>query len=86
LLPHWENARTTRETPREASQMMATRTQDLLDRYLEALDRSDPLDEGVEDLAPGCDVRTCANCGAHTLFRIDAEGDWAECTACGHLA
>ncbi|HYX79833.1 MAG TPA: hypothetical protein VE976_04400 [Actinomycetota bacterium] len=64
---------------------MATRTKDLLDRYMRALDRSEPVEE-AEDLAPGYDLRTCANCGAHTLFRIDPEGDWAECSACGHLA
>jgi len=68
---------------------MATTTDDmndLLDRYEGALRyRGDPA-EGTEDLSPGLDVRTCANCGAHTLFRLDPVGTWFECSACGHLA
>src|ERR671930_542033 len=35
---------------------MATRTKDLLDRYMRALDRSEPVEE-AEDLAPGYDLR-----------------------------
>jgi hypothetical protein len=66
---------------------MAIRTDELLDRYLLARDlRSDELEDEVVDLAPGYDIRTCASCGAHGAFRIDPEGDWAECTNCGQLA
>jgi hypothetical protein len=66
---------------------MPAGSQDLLDRYLVALQiHDDPHEEETEGLPPGYDVRTCASCGAHTEFRIDPEGDWAECTNCGHLA
>lgn len=68
---------------------MAIRTEDttdLLDRYLGALERHDDPDEASENLSPGLEVRTCANCGARTLFRLDPAGTWFECTACGHLA
>jgi len=68
---------------------MAIRTEDmndLLDRYLGALRHHGDPEEGSEELSPNLDVRTCANCGAHTLFRLDPAGTWFECTACGHLA
>ncbi len=66
---------------------MATRTDELLGRYLHALERHDePAENETDGLAPGHDVRTCASCGAHTVFRIDPDGDWSECTSCGRLA
>lgn len=66
---------------------MATRTDELLGRYLHALERHDDRSEReAERLARGHDVRTCANCGEHTVFRIDPGGVWSECTNCGRLA
>jgi hypothetical protein len=35
---------------------------------------------------PGHQLRTCANCGAQSLFRMDPEGTWAVCEACGKFA
>jgi hypothetical protein len=37
-------------------------------------------------IPPGHQVRTCANCGAQALFRIDPEGTWAVCEVCGRFA
>lgn len=34
----------------------------------------------------GPEWRTCTHCGEHVPFRIDPDGSWAECTACGHLS
>jgi hypothetical protein len=68
---------------------MATRTEDmngLLDRYMGALRYHGDPNEPEDDLSLGLDIRTCANCGEHTLFRLDPAGTWFECTACGHLA
>ena len=35
---------------------------------------------------PGHQLRTCASCGAQSLFRMDPEGTWAVCEACGKFA
>jgi hypothetical protein len=37
-------------------------------------------------VAPGHQIRTCTNCGERARFRLDPEGTWAICEACGHLA
>jgi hypothetical protein len=59
---------------------------DLLNRYLRALDRyGDPRAER-EYLPYNGDIRTCASCGETAVFRLDPAGGWAFCTACGHAA
>jgi len=40
----------------------------------------------ASSIPPGHQVRTCANCGAQSLFRMDPEGTWAVCEACGRFA
>jgi len=37
-------------------------------------------------VAPGHQVRTCANCGTRAVFRMDPEGSWAVCEVCGRFA
>jgi Zinc-binding domain of primase-helicase len=37
-------------------------------------------------VAPGHQIRTCPNCGERARFRLDPEGTWAICEACGQLA
>jgi len=37
-------------------------------------------------VAPGHQIRTCTHCGERARFRLDPEGTWAICEACGHLA
>ncbi|HSL12333.1 MAG TPA: hypothetical protein VLA82_13560 [Actinomycetota bacterium] len=59
---------------------------DLLSRYLRALDRYGDPEPRREELPAGADVRTCASCGETTLFRLDPEGGWAFCTACRKAA
>jgi hypothetical protein len=60
---------------------------DLLSRYLGALSRyPDEADQDHEDLPVGYDVRTCANCGERAMFKLDPDGGWAACTACGKAA
>jgi hypothetical protein len=53
---------------------------DLLDRYLDALER-----RGV-DGDPDEDVRTCHRCGERSTFTTAREDGWARCDACGHEA
>lgn len=38
------------------------------------------------EVSPGHDIRNCARCGQSAIFRIDPEGGWATCTACGEYA
>lgn len=59
---------------------------DLLGRYLRALDRHGDPEPQRDVTAPGSDVRSCAHCGETAAFRLDAAGGWAFCTACGHAA
>jgi hypothetical protein len=59
---------------------------DLLSRYLRALDRyadSEPQRGAATRVG---DVRTCACCGEAALFQFDPRGGWAFCTACGRAA
>jgi hypothetical protein len=60
--------------------------EDLLSRYLRALDRYGDPEAQRNDVPAGADIRTCACCGEMTLFRLDSEGGWAFCTACGKPA
>ena len=59
---------------------------ELLARYLRALDRYGDPEQRREELPRGVDIRTCASCGETTLFRLDPEGGWAFCTACRRAA
>jgi len=54
----------------------------MFQRYVRSL-RAFPMQRSQ---VPGVDIRTCANCGRRTQFHVDPEGNWATCTACGHLA
>jgi hypothetical protein len=36
--------------------------------------------------SPGHEARTCAHCGQWTLFRLDPDGVWTTCSACGRYA
>ena len=36
--------------------------------------------------AEPADIRTCAQCGFHGRFTIEARGGWADCPNCGSLA
>jgi hypothetical protein len=56
----------------------------MLGRYLAALRWHDSEDDPCE--SPGNDIRTCAACGEHTIFRLDPEGTWFVCSACGRYA
>jgi hypothetical protein len=67
-----------------AQAMEAVRDDLLLARYLRARRRFGP--DRPQGLPPGFDIRTCAHCGLHTRFRVDPEGTWACCTACGQYA
>lgn len=54
-------------------------------RYVRALERwGEPDPE--ETPSPGHSIRSCAHCGKHTMFRLDPEGTWYECTRCGHYS
>ncbi|MBI4260663.1 MAG: hypothetical protein HY658_08870 [Actinobacteria bacterium] len=54
-------------------------------RYIEALRRHGPPEE--DDVpSPGRAIRSCSRCGRHTMFRLDPEGTWYECTRCGQYA
>lgn len=59
---------------------------DLLSRYLRALDRYGDPEPQRAGVTPGSDLRTCACCGETALFRLDPRGGWAFCTACGRPA
>jgi hypothetical protein len=68
---------------------MALRIQDLereslYRRYLEALNRHGEPEEPAP--SPGHAIRHCPTCGAHTMFTLDPEGTWYECTRCKHYA
>jgi len=53
-------------------------------RYVEALKRhGEPEDP---EPSPGHAIRQCVKCGQATIFRLDPEGTWYECTRCGHYA
>lgn len=53
-------------------------------RYVAALRRYGPPEEPKP--SPGHAIRSCAHCGTHTMFRLDPEGTWYECTRCGQYA
>jgi hypothetical protein len=36
--------------------------------------------------SPGHDLRTCAACGARTVFTLDPAGTWFRCSRCGEYA
>jgi hypothetical protein len=59
---------------------------DLLARYLRALGRYGDPEPQRDEVPPGSDIRTCACCGETTMFKLDAEGGWAYCTACRRAA
>ena len=68
---------------------MALRAEEVQDdllyqRYLRALARHGEPEEARP--SPGHAIRHCPTCGAHTMFRLDPEGTWFECTRCGHYA
>jgi hypothetical protein len=71
---------TLRDRPRTAP--LRSRPDDLLSRYLRALDRYGEPDPRRRD----GDVRTCACCGETALFKLDPRGGWAFCTACDRAA
>jgi hypothetical protein len=53
-------------------------------RYLAALRRyGDPEPPAP---SPGHAIRQCTHCGRATMFRLDPDGTWYECTRCGHFA
>ena len=56
----------------------------LYHRYVQALQRYG-APEGQEP-SPGHAIRQCPSCGRATIFRLDPEGTWYECTRCGHYA
>jgi hypothetical protein len=56
----------------------------LLERYLAARAVHGPAPE--EKIGPGRELRTCASCGEHSIFKLDPNGTWYECSACGALA
>jgi len=74
-----------RDRPR-TEQKSPRRDDDLLSRYLRALDRYGDPEPQRAGVAPGSDVRTCASCGETVSFRLDPRGGWAFCTACGRAA
>ena len=57
---------------------------DLLRDYVRALHRSGGVP--AQDIAPGLQLRRCAECGEEASFRLDPEGAWAACGNCGRLA
>ena len=68
---------------------MALRVEDLekealYRRYLEALERYGEPEEPAP--SPGYAIRHCAQCGSHTMFKLDPDGTWYECTRCHHFA
>lgn len=56
----------------------------LLGRYLRALKRYGQPEPKAS--SPGHAIRSCARCGRHTIFRMDPEGTWFECSVCGSYA
>jgi len=53
-------------------------------RYLNGLRRYGPPEDPPP--SPGHAIRQCAHCGRATIFRLDPEGTWFECSRCGHFA
>ncbi len=53
-------------------------------RYMDALKRYGEPEE--KPPSPGHAIRQCVHCGKATIFRLDTEGTWYECTRCGHYA
>ena len=53
-------------------------------RYVEALKRYGPPEP--KPPSPGHAIRRCPGCGSTTIFRLDPDGTWYECTRCGHFA
>jgi hypothetical protein len=53
-------------------------------RYLQALNRYGPPEDPAP--SPGHAIRQCTHCGRATIFRLDPEGTWFECSRCGHFA
>jgi hypothetical protein len=53
-------------------------------RYLAALRRYGEPEPAPP--SPGHAIRQCAHCGRATMFRLDPDGTWYECTRCGHYA
>ena len=43
-------------------------------------------DRSTSPISPGHQVRTCAQCGERSRFRLDPEGTWAVCETCGRYA
>jgi hypothetical protein len=56
---------------------------DLLSRYLRALDRYAASEAQSGATTRLGDVRTCACCGETASFQFDPRDGWAFCTACG---
>lgn len=59
----------------------APEERDLLLDYLRLLGRRGGPPQPVEPSNP--QVRTCTSCGRRALVRLDLEGSWAWCSACG---
>jgi hypothetical protein len=57
---------------------------DLLLDYLRLLGRGEGPRQPVEPSGP--QVRTCTSCGRRAPVRLDPEGSWAWCSACGRAA
>lgn len=60
------------------------RERELLDDYLRLLGRRGDPHRPVGSSGP--QVRTCASCGRRAAVRLDPEGGWAWCSACGRAA
>jgi hypothetical protein len=56
----------------------------LLRTYLKGLVRGEAPRTAMR--TPGHEVRTCANCGRSTTFRLDPDGVWTTCSSCGRYA
>jgi PHP family Zn ribbon phosphoesterase len=44
------------------------------------------VDAETDERLPSYQMRTCAKCGARTWFRLEPQGVWYGCTACGKYA
>jgi ribosomal protein L37AE/L43A len=55
----------------------------ILRRYLRALARDGRPGRVA---SPGHQIRTCPECGRRAAFRLEPEGIWYRCSACGHYA
>ena len=65
---------------RSLEQMQDTRAQPRQRRLRLVVDRE------TDERLPSYQMRTCAECGAHTWFRLEPQGVWYECTECGRYA